>query len=161
MNIRLTKQELAMLLRLASLGEWVRHAFVEDGDALNNPDIEGHRQVVLKLMQTAMAAGLSEIVEIDEVSGDVIETRAFEEECFGSLQGFIEETFWQELADRMAERDLVRRLGADAFDALDQWERVEQLVELAERYDNEWYENGLERLTIDSDMPVTGYKQLN
>ncbi|MDX8405312.1 MAG: hypothetical protein R8K50_04085 [Mariprofundus sp.] len=49
MDIRLTKQELALLLRLSCMGEWIKHGRLED-EKLDDAGVQAHKLVLRKLL---------------------------------------------------------------------------------------------------------------
>jgi hypothetical protein len=68
------------------------------------------------------------------------------------VQSFIDEfendSFWTELVNRLAIRDMVRELGQEKAQAMDVRERLARRLDYEERYDQEFQAHGLERLAI-------------
>ena len=69
------------------------------------------------------------------------------------MQPFIDEfenhTFWEELVDRLASRDMLRELGEEKVQAMDRKEYFTTHQDYERRYREEFEEYGLERLEIE------------
>ncbi|WP_167631748.1 hypothetical protein [Mariprofundus ferrooxydans] len=151
MEISLTTEELALLLRLACIGEWVKHGHLE-GDERNDADVQAHRHVLRKLLAAAYKAKMTALVEYDGKVDEYFETKGFEADYLQCIDEYVEEAFWEELADRLAARDLINELGEAGFEALPQIERIEKITDLTEWYLNEWARHGIRRLKVEA-MP--------
>jgi len=149
MDINLTKQELVLLLRLACIGEWVKHGHME-GDERNDTDVMAHKLVLRKLLSAAHKANMTSLVTYDEKLDDYFETGTFEEDYLQCIDDYVDEAFWEELADRLAGRDLISELGEKGFEALTRGERIEKITDLSEWYLNEWATHGIRRLKVDA-----------
>jgi len=147
MNISLTKQELVMLLRLANIGDWVMFADLE-GDERDNPTALAHKKVMQKLFAAAHKAKMEKIVFCDKTSKEYYETKEFEEDYLQFVDAFKDQQFWEVLSDRLAERDLVEKIGEKAFDAMDWIDRGGKLYDLSLNYEDEFEKHGLERLHL-------------
>jgi hypothetical protein len=65
------------------------------------------------------------------------------------LDEYDDDTFWDELAYRLAERDAVQEAGGfERYAELSPMERVERAGRFEELYADEFYENGLEHVRI-------------
>jgi len=151
MEISLTTEELALLLRLACIGDWVKHGHLE-GDECNDVDVQAHRHVLRKLLAAAYKAKMTALVEYDGKMDEYFETKGFEADYLQCIDEYVEEAFWEELADRLAARDIINELGEAAFEALSQIERIEKITDLTEWYLNEWTSHGIRRLKVEA-MP--------
>src|SRR5258708_1312420 len=94
MELKLTEEQARDLLRLAYLGNWLANA-LRDGSAAD-PHIQEFEDLIEHLFQ---ASGTSE--------------RSVEDELFSEhlIESYNEETFWEELVDRLAHRDFERLWG--------------------------------------------------
>ena len=64
------------------------------------------------------------------------------------IDPYDDETFWEELIDRLSERDLVRQVGKEALRNIDAMERMKRLGGISDFYAQEFEEHGLNRLNI-------------
>ncbi len=69
------------------------------------------------------------------------------------LDEFVDDSFWHELSVRLAERDLAKEVGEDAFEEMDGEERIQRLGEIEDKYTQEFFEFGIDRVTIDGKKP--------
>lgn len=146
MDMELDRHELERLLEIAALGEWLLNGHRPQGERA--PAYEG---VLQKLYETAEAEGLGYLIETDEKADALKPSQAlmarFDAE--GLIQDYDDCVFWDELAIRLAERDLREELGARAYDALPAAERHDRTEAAAEAYDREFDAKGIERLRLD------------
>ncbi|MEK7546459.1 MAG: hypothetical protein AAB554_05330 [Patescibacteria group bacterium] len=146
MHLELSKSELERLLELAYLGEEVLNGHGPDGERSAEHDV-----ALDKLHDLAEEDGLGYLVDRGEDGASkpsmALETRM---EAAGWLQDYDDCVFWDELALRLAERDLREEIGAHAFDALPAAERKERVDAIAEAYDKEFDDKGVERLRLPS-----------
>ncbi len=145
MKLHLTKKEYRALLDLIAVGDWVLHSHtVQDKDCSVT-----HRAVMKKIFSYSSEMQCEDLVEYDQKTDECYETCAYEEviqEVF--IQPYNDETFWEELADRLAMRDAVREIGEDNLKTMEPLERVKLLGDKTDTYENEFEEHGLEYLTI-------------
>ena len=144
MTLELTKPELERLLEIAYLGEEVLNGHRHEGGR-SAP----HDEVLEKLHALADEEGLGYLVDRDE-DGATRPSEAMQVrlDAAGWLQDYDDCVFWDELAVRLAERDLRDEIGKHAFDALPHHERHERVDALAEAYDKEFDARGIERLRL-------------
>lgn len=150
MTIELTDEEFAALLEMAYLGEWMTNAHLATEDDRNTE----YEALLSKLFGQAREIGLDEIVAED---GDrFVPSATFEEgEAVRSvIEDYDDDTFWQEIVDRLATRDVLQRFGERRLEAMSPDERLTLLDEAAERYAKEMEEYGLDRLVV-VEEPVT------
>jgi len=147
MHLRFTDEELGVLLEMVSLASlvasWNRKPEAEEGvaafEALEN-----------KILERAAHAGFGDIIEFDEESqsygltNEYLE-KAFAHECY---EEFRNESFWEELMIRMADRDFLKKRGAEAWEAIPEEERREIASEEEKRYWDEFASNGVEHVHV-------------
>src|SRR3954470_20091212 len=107
MKVSFTPKEYARLLELAHLGLWVAGARPDDPGTMP----ERYADIAQKAFALAEPLGCADLVETDE-SGQF---RPAEKLTAGpvqeKLEQFVEDAFWGELVQRLAERDLRDELG--------------------------------------------------
>lgn len=147
-TITLTKKQLHHLLDLVYCGEWMINAIRGDKDG--EPRIEKYEVADQLILKSAYEAGMTDMVEKDAESGRYYPTRAFEErkDIEQYRDEYNERTFWDELIDRLAARDLHRMFGEKALRAMPREERMNKLYALLDYYGDECERNGIERFSI-------------
>ena len=146
MNLNLSNEELRDLIIMTYIAEWVMDSY-KIGD---DPRTTRFKEVEQKLLKLAMEAGLNDLVMYDEQLKTYFPTRFMEE---GTAREFIDEydneTFWDELANRLAVRDFVKRYGSpEAACHLPLERRLTELGEIEAKYIDEFVAHDLERVRI-------------
>ena len=146
MRIELTREQLESLVKLLYLGSWMANSWrIEEEIPEDLVEVEN-------IVLTAAARnGFREYVDVDEEEGRVFPSSDLEEKMDETIDTYNDHTFWDEIIVRMAERDYVRKYGEDALEELDSEEGREKERPLLEKYEKEFYENGLDRLEIRRD----------
>ncbi len=103
-----------------------------------------------RILEKAGHSGLSEWIEFDEESQrfrvkEEMEERLFYHECYDEFRN---ESFWDELALRLADRDLARAIGQTAWDLLSEEERRARTSAWEKRYWEEFTKHGVERVLV-------------
>ncbi len=146
MNISITKAEYRVLLDLVYLGEWMLTA----NDPGDDPAKRTHRAVVQKIYSFAKAMGCESLIEGDSEGGMHFPTRQYEDSGIREIvEAYDNETFWEELIQRLVDRDIA----AQTPHLADQSPRSEEywtlIGDLSQRYGEEFTTHGLERVTVD------------
>lgn len=145
MHLRLSEQELATLAEMVSLAAWVGswNRREEAGEAFGDyEDLES------KILEKVAHAGLGEIVEFDaqrqrfRLNPDYQE-RSFFQQCYDEFRN---ESFWEELVIRLADRDLIRKIGMKDWRKLTEEQRREHTRDIEQRYWEEFSRNGVNNL---------------
>lgn len=142
MQIELSKNEFKTLLELVYLGEWVANGY-----RLADEHLTPYVRLEERLLRLAARAGLDALVELEE-RGDVYPAEAFTEPLYDLIEAYDNNTFWEELPLRLADRDLLERHGSTALEAMSEEERFTRLSSVADRYEEELERFGVERLRI-------------
>jgi hypothetical protein len=147
MNLQLTKAELKNLIKLAYLGNWMANSW------RLSDKIEELDEMEARLLDLAAANGLTDLVDQFEEEGKTIAvpTEELEEELEEMIDFYDDNTFWDQLIHRMAVRDYARKYGEDAVEDLYTTEGMENEKPFIEKYEKEFYENGLDRLELRRD----------
>ncbi len=143
MNLELTPDEFRKLIELAYLGEWMINA-------QHDPEFqdEAAEATVQKLLASRPHADISR----DEETGNYFMHSNWTDRLYDDhILDYDDHIFWDELAERLALRDLARERGVEA-DHLDPDEDVRELKAREDRYHQEFEEHGLDRLDIRSDF---------
>ncbi len=142
MEITLSKDQYEKLLELVYLGNWMVNAYRTDDY------LEEYSEVVSHIFARAEEAGLEDKAVKDEIENKYLPSYDFEE----SMQDFISEydsfCFWEELINRLAERDAVRDFGSTPLDKIDLEEYLEKKDKYLRKYEQEVEENGLRNFEL-------------
>jgi len=147
MNFRFNDSEVQTLVELLSLAtlvaEWNQDpAFQHKMAAINSLED--------KIFEHILHAGHSDMIEFNEIEQRHQVTDAFEKNSFfmHCYDEFRQESFWEELVIRLADRDLVQRIGMDAWNALSEEERRAKTIEQEKRYWIELEKYGVDHLRV-------------
>ncbi len=147
MKINLTKKQYETLIKLIYLGEWVGNAHRTDDRVREFEELE---QYILSFYKDF---GMQRYITYDERLKMFFPTAEFEDET--KVDEYIEEyndnTFWEELIYRLANRDLIERYGEDAVENMDWEERMRKEEIFIEEYEEEFGRHGVKNLVIGKD----------
>ena len=141
MNISLTKEQYRDLLALAYLGEWVANAYEKDRKRFMLAKAE---QLLYK---AAAENGCGDWIEYDPKQKLYRPTAKMEKTLRPLIDLYDENAFWDFLAERLAERDLLQARGHDAVHEMGDKEYDEALQPYLDKWWDELDDHGLERLT--------------
>jgi hypothetical protein len=147
MHLRFTEEELAVLVEMVSLAaevaSWNERPGAEEG-------ISAYEALEDKVLEKAKHAGLGEHVAFDEEKqrhhlSQQYQESSFFQQCYDEFRN---ESFWDELVIRLADRDLARVIGMQAWQDLSEEERRAQTREIETRYWEEFAKNGIDRVAV-------------
>ncbi|HSX01037.1 MAG TPA: hypothetical protein VLF67_02235 [Candidatus Saccharimonas sp.] len=135
--------ELKKLVELAYLGEWVINS---------HHDHEYQDEAAIAALQRLLeAAGLPEI-EQDIETGQYFLPASWTDRIYDDyVLDYDDHVFWDELIERLAQRDLARRRGVPIED-INRDDDVTALRPLEERYRRLLEQHGLDRLELPEDF---------
>jgi hypothetical protein len=147
MHLRFTESELAILIEMVSLAANVAAVNQKPGA---EEGVAAFEDLESKILERAGHAGFGDIIEFDDEKQqyrvtDEYEGGSFYQECFDE---FREESFWEELVIRLADRDLIRSIGLRAWEKLNELERRARTSEIEKRYWDEFTKNGIDRVAL-------------
>lgn len=134
--------EYRRLLILTFLGDWVINAHLTDDRLKEYTDVQD------KIFAFAKQFGLDECIDRDEQTGKIYPSRLLEEEALKFMEEYEDESFWDELTDRLARRDMDKSYGVKNVAAMEMKEFFKKFEPFEEKYDQEFYENGLDHVRI-------------
>jgi len=146
MHIEMKRRDYLALLTVLEIADWVLHSY-RPGDP---PETAAVRALEQKVLERAEEFGCGELVEYEASEQRYLLTREFDEtsDAIGFLEQFENDNFWEQLSDRLVERDLVRQLGEIAFKRLDPEELDERSDPYRRLYAEEFLTHGVDRLEI-------------
>jgi hypothetical protein len=146
MKINFTKAEYRLLLDLVSLGTWV----LTSHDTEEDQKKKKYEEVEQKIFSHAKEFGCEKLIKYDEKFGAYFETREFDEtEKYGFIEEYNENTFWDELINRLAERDFIKEHGFEEIEKMSFEERIRNNQKHEDKWTDEFEAHGIDRLKID------------
>ena len=139
MNLSLTPEQFRKLIELAYMGEWVINA---------HHDTEFQDDEADKVLQELLKAMPAEDIGRDEETGDYFMRSEWVEGIYDRhIMDYDDHVFWEELTERLAQRDLAGARGISPDD-INRDDDLLELRPLEERYRQEFEDNGVERLEL-------------
>ncbi|MGB9006315.1 MAG: hypothetical protein WCB96_11385 [Candidatus Aminicenantales bacterium] len=148
-NIKLTPQQYEDLLKVVYLGNYLVNNYRPDQPVERFDALESY------LFSLAKEFGLPGAMDMDEETGEAYPSEEFSqaEDINLYLDDFIENTFWDELINRLTSRDLFRKYGQQIMDSMP-WEELKKKEEpVFQRYTEEIETYGMENLEIVNRRP--------
>lgn len=143
MKVELSPKQYRKLVELVYLGEWMINA---------HHDTEYQDDGASEVIQQVLAAAPEKMLGQDAETGEYYLDSDWVEEIYDNyILDYDDHVFWDELTERLAQRDLARERGVSPDDI----NRDDDLLELRpieERYRTELEENGVDRLEIARDF---------
>lgn len=144
MKINFTKKQYISLIKLLHLGTWMANAHRTDDR------IEEFEELEQYVLSVCKSFGMDDSVEYDKELKMFFLTEEFLEES--GVEELIDEydndTFWEELIHRMAERDMEKKYAEDTIRKMKFEERIDKEWPFIRIYEEEFLENGLTNLRL-------------
>lgn len=148
-SIKFTEEQFENLLKMVYLGNWMANA-CRDGSP-EDPHIDKYEKIQDYIFSLAPKFGLEKYVYRDDKNSDkMYPSGLFETETGVDAlhEEYNDNIFWQELPDRLGERDFWEKYTKKEISAMDQKERFIKRCEYSEPYEDEVYKHGIDRLRI-------------
>ena len=147
MKIEFTRDEYKHLLDMMYIAEWILNAYKVGAD----PRTEVYKELEQKIYSYAKDMGFEDLIEYAPEYEMHFPTRKFEET--GLAMKFIDEfendTFWDELTNRLADRDFFRQIGgSENLSKFSLEKRSEMIGDLEEKYHSAFVERGLDAISL-------------
>lgn len=151
MKLDLNRRDYLALLAVLEIADWVINAYRSD----ESPETAPMRALEQKMLALAEQFGCGELVEYDAQDRRWSLSREYDEtsDALQYLQEFENDNFWEQLSDRLVERDLRRQLGEAAYKRLDPEELDEKEEPYRTLYSEEFLTHGVDRLEILQHQP--------
>jgi hypothetical protein len=153
-QINLSREELRRLLHLIYIATWVIGAHKTEEDPRAAPYDELEQQLYALAARHGFAGETGDpaedLIDYAEEYKKYFPTIYFDEgEARVFLDEYDDDTFWEELAYRLAERDAAQEAGGfERYAELSPIERIERTSHFESLYAGEFYENGLANVRI-------------
>jgi hypothetical protein len=149
MTLNLTPEEYRTLLKVVFLGNWMANAYREEPLA----DYDNIEQV---LLSRASGFKADDLVDFDHKKKTWAHTREFEDEMGEQIDEYNIEALYDELGYWLARRDLLNEIGEAAARGMTAAALSSAQQAYLEKYDEEFDDNGIERIGIIEGLPVRG-----
>lgn len=145
MKINFTKAEYRLLLDLVSLGSWV----LTSNDTEKDLRKKKHEEVVQKVFSHAKEFGCEKLIMYDQKFHKYYETKEYDEsEKDEFIEEYDENIFWNELINRLAERDFLKKHGLERAKEMSLEERIKENIKYECKWADEFEAHGIDRLKI-------------
>jgi type IV secretory pathway VirB4 component len=159
MKIEITKNEFKTLFEMIEIAEWVLHAHKIDEPEETKP----YRDFEQKICGLAKDFGYGHLVDYDPKLQSYFPTLEFEETnpSMDYIEEFENDSFWEELVERLVARDVIREVGEKKYGVLDPMALIRKEEPHRTRYEEEFDVYGIDRLEIVSGSMVKPISQKN
>jgi hypothetical protein len=145
MKMNISKKEFRLLVEMLYLADWMMHSHATDDEQHHHE----HQKLRNKILSHYKEMEAEDIIEYSEQLNEFFENSDYDDYIHEKfIDHYDNENFWDELIDRLAERDLVNKIGFEAFQSMEGLERLMQLEEIRERYSNEFELHGLKYISV-------------
>ena len=143
-SIAFSRKQYESLLRILYLGEWMLGCDKLEKDK----EIAEVEQLILSHHGQI---GANHLVEYSMESGEHQPAPALEDLMFDAIDHYNEHTFWDEIAERMAQRDVIAEHGKKFF-AMSEMQKITAFQPHIDRYQKEFEKNGLDNLVLNEKL---------
>lgn len=147
MNVRFSESEIKPLVELISIASMIADWNQQPAFKLQ---VAAMQQLAQKMLEHLYHAGYTNLVSYDANeqfyhAADVAEKKSCSATCYDE---FRQESFWEELVIRMADRELIQRVGFDSWNRMTEEQRREMTIEIEKRYWREFEAHGIDHLWL-------------
>ncbi len=144
--VELTRDQFLALLKAVYLGNWMANAYRTEG---MKKEYEGIADYIFSLTPQF---GLEKYMDHEESDGErYFPTNEFEEHTDVHIlhEAYDEETFWDEMAERLGERDFFERYTKEELKKMNKDEGFTLLNRCIDNYNEEFEKFGIERIRLE------------
>ena len=148
-SIEFTKDQFSTLMKIVYLGNWIANA--NRSGRPEDPQIKEYEKMEDYIFSLAAQFSLDKYVDHEPSDGErYFPTGLFEDETdVNKLHDeYDEENFWDELSERLGERDFYNAYSKKDWQKMSRDERFLKLQECVIKWEEELENNGLERINI-------------
>ncbi|SRR5258706_16415908 len=145
-SILFTRKQFKALLKAVYLGNWMANAHRAEDKKVDYESIEDY------IFSLAPQFGFDKYMDHERSDGDKYYPTSFFEETtdVDKLHDeYDDETFWDELAERLGERDFYEDYSEDEIKKMTEEEWFTKLQEHIHKYHKEFEKSGLERVRVE------------
>lgn len=147
MHLRLSEDELATLIDMVSLAAEIASLNQKPGSEDSLANFESLED---KILERAKGQGFGDIIEVDpehdkhRITSEYLHS-SYIQDCIDEMRN---EIFWDELSFRLAERDVIKRLGQAAYLKLTEESRIETITPLQKTYWTHFTTEGINQIHL-------------
>ncbi|MEP7085007.1 MAG: hypothetical protein ABI854_09740 [Betaproteobacteria bacterium] len=151
MKILFTKSEYRTLIDMIYVAEWMLTARDEEVD----PAKAKYVHLVQKIYSHAKEFGWEALVDGSAADNEYFPTLVYEEQSgiHDLIDGYDADSFWDQLVDRMTERDVMAKVGAKEKEKLSNEAYMAIAEPIADAYEIEFSGHGIDRLQLSDAKP--------
>jgi len=142
MELNLNREQYEKLLELVYLGNWLINAYRTDDY------LEDYAEIVSLVFSQVEKAGLEDKAVKDELGDRYLPSFDFEESLHDYISEYDSCCFWEELINRLAEREALKEFGSLPLDKIDLNEFLEKKNKYLRVYEQEVEESGLKNFEL-------------
>ncbi|MFC0018605.1 hypothetical protein [Roseibacillus persicicus] len=147
MHLRLSDDEFQTLIDMVSLAGEVASLNQKPG---SEDHLASFASLEDKILERAQAQGYADIIEVDPDTNNhrvtaEYQAQSYIQECIDEMRN---EIFWEELSFRLAEREVIRAKGQDAYLSLSDEERMHVIAPRQQRFWEGFSKNGLDQVHL-------------
>ena len=139
-----SKEEYRTLVEAMQLANWVLHAYAEE----ERKETKNFRELEQKILSFSKDYGMEKDVHYDKRLEEYLPSRELEEGALTYVDDYNNDTFWDELMERLVMRDLIAQIGEDGLEALSFEQRIEKEEPIRLKYEDEFEKYGISRLDV-------------
>lgn len=153
MKINFTKKEYVALIDLLEMSDWVLTA--------HNPGIPEadnvYQRLIQKIYSYAKEMGCDDLIEYDKNLHEYFPTGEFDDtsEAMEFIKDYNNDTFWDELINRLATRDMETKFGLKKISQMEIEKFFAEQTPLEEKYSIEFETNGIKNVYV-RDAAING-----
>jgi hypothetical protein len=146
MQIEFSKEEYHTFLEILEIADWVLFAHCID----EPEDRKKYQDFQQKVFRFAGELGFGNLITYDKEMGQYFPTREHDENSpvRPFIEEFEEDNLWDELVDRLADRDMLHVISEKKLLSMTREQRLKAHFDFEERYQEEFEKHGIERLEI-------------
>jgi hypothetical protein len=145
MNIELDDHEYNLLLDMLFIANWTINAqHVEIP-----PEFEPYNMIEQKVLSLGQSKNLEGKFQYDSEAKKYLPVLDYETDLHKKfIDPYEIDTFWDTLIGLLAERDLIREIGIEAYNTMDRNELTEKIFEIEDKYRLEFSKNNLDNAHV-------------
>ncbi len=143
MKITLSRKQYKSLLKIIYLGDWLVNSYRTKDLDKEMQDIEQH------ILSYAEQFNCKDITQKAEKNNEIFPTREFEDMLHPYIEEYDNETFWDELIERLAKKDILDQYDTKTIEEMEGIDRLMLIGKFRKKYEIDFSENGLDNIKLD------------
>ncbi len=145
-KMEFSEEQFKTLLKLTYLGNWMVNSFQTDDIEDDCDDLESY------ILSFADEAGLEHYVDTENGNQRSYPSSVLEDELNVYIDRYNNDTFWDELIERLAWRDFEKRYREEEIKKMTRTERLQNINPFIKKYSDEFSELGIENIILKQDL---------